>query len=110
MNTQEKIQQKNDEIEKTAKDFEVVRAQKLAELDALQRECDLRVSKLQLERDMIALEEKLKGYPQKLIKEHTTCTVCGALMRPQQYIENEQIKKAWMCQTAQPNHDLIVVG
>ena len=107
---QEFIKAKNDEIEKTAQDFEIVRAQKLAELQELQNKCDSKISSLQHERDMRALEEKLKGFPAALVKNHKVCSICGSEMRPSQFIEDEKLKRAWVCQTAQPNHDLIIVS
>lgn len=109
MNAQEKIKKINEEIEKVAVDFEGVRLQKLAELTALEQERDARLAELNNERDMIALQEKLKDFPAKLIKEHATCLVCGLLMRPQKYVINDQVKKAWVCQSGDPNHDFIEV-
>jgi hypothetical protein len=75
-------------------------------------EWSAKVEAAQAARDKFALEVKLKEYPRALIKDHPTCSVCGAVMRPFKIAEGEKVVKIWACSAASlsPAHDLLRVA
>lgn len=116
-----KIDQLNKQIENEDKDYERYHQQKqkeletlkqtvenlIAEMDQKRNEHYRKVGELQQERDAVALEEKLKGFPQHLTEGHKFCSVCGGAMRPFETAEG----KSWACQNGnlQIGHDLVKV-
>lgn len=111
MDTKKLIADKNAAIEQVAKDYEFEKQKLLDQLDQLTRARDETITKHQQERDEAALQEKLKQFPAELVNNHKTCSVCGEIMRPYQFMEGDKIVKAWACRfgSLQGDHDLIRV-
>lgn len=109
MDAKQLIADKNTAIEQTNQEYEKSRRKLLDQLDALTRQRDETIAKHQQERDEAALQEKLKQFPAELVNNHKTCSVCGEVMRPYQFMEGEKIVKAWACRSGslQGDHDLI---
>lgn len=105
------IQQYDAEILQVEKDYWAELARLDAEREKVTKAWETRTNKLQAERSAVALAIKLKGYPDKLVKEHKTCSVCGADMRPFTIAQGEQIKKLWACAAGNlsNSHDLVAV-
>jgi hypothetical protein len=112
MDNKEIVKIKSEEIDNERKNFQQERERILTELDTKQRTHDEKIAKLQVEQNTAALAEKLKDYPAELVKDHPTCNVCGAKMRPFQIAEDEKVVKFWACQNGSlsDTHDLIRVG
>jgi transposase len=86
-------------------------ARQQQEREATAAEWSAKVEAAQAARDKFALEIKLKEYPKALIEEHSTCSVCGAVMRPFKIAEGEKVVKLWACSAGNRSetHDLIRV-
>lgn len=67
--------------------------------------------RLQRERDALALEEKLKAFPETLVNGHKFCSVCNAAMRPFKVMESGEPVEYWGCQNGslRIDHDLVRV-
>jgi hypothetical protein len=111
MKIQELIKQKDDGVKAAVEAFEKTKARLMAEILQAEQERDQMIEHLRAERDDAMLKEKLKEYPAKLISEHINCSICGGLMRPFKFMENEKVVKAWACQYGglSETHDLIRV-
>lgn len=113
MNTilQEILSKKDEEIEQVKLACEKEKAELEKQIIEAEQKRDRQVEKLRAERDVIAMKEKLKAFPKELVENHKTCSICGAEMRPFNYVVDDKILKAWACQAGNlsASHDLIRV-
>jgi hypothetical protein len=109
--SQETVLKLDAEILQVEKDYRAELARLDAERGKVTKAWETRTNKLQAERSAVALAIKLKGYPDKLVKEHKTCSVCGADMRPFMIAQGETVKKLWACAAGNLSelHDLVTV-
>lgn len=111
MNIQEILQQKENEIRLAELDYQAERQALMDKIAQAEKRRDEKVLKLSAERNELAMKEKLKAYPAELVNNHKTCSICGAEMRPFNYVVDDKVLKAWACQAGnlQPSHDLVRV-
>jgi hypothetical protein len=112
MMSQDKINQLEDEIQQAEVDYQTFLRKQEAERDEAETVRTETIARLQAERDALALEMKLAEFPRKLVEEHKTCSICGAVMRPFKIAEGEKVVKIWACSAASlsPAHDLLRVA
>ncbi len=108
---QEILSKKDEEIEQVKLACETEIAELKKQIIEVEQKRDKQVEKLRAERDAVVMKEKLKAYPAELVNSHKTCSICGAEMRPFNYIVDEKVNKAWACQAGNlsDTHDLIRV-
>lgn len=105
-----KIKKLDYDIEKTEHDYQAFLEKQEQERAAADAQRTERVAALQAERDRLALEIKLKDYPDK-VKKQKTCRVCGANMRPFTIARGDTVSKLWACSAGNLSdaHDLVTV-
>jgi hypothetical protein len=107
-----RLEAMEDEIGDIARTYHEIITAHEAAIEAARQECDAKIQAKQQERDALALTIKLKGFPKKLVTEHTTCSFCGELMRPFQTVDGDgNPRKIWACQNGSLSvkHDLVIV-
>lgn len=113
MNTilQEILSKKDEEIEQVKLACENEKAELEKQIIEVEQKRDRLVEKLRAERDAVVMKEKLKAFPAELVNNHKTCSICGAEMRPFNFVEGDKVVKAWACQAGNLSalHDLIRV-
>ena len=111
MNIKETLSKKDEEIEQVKLACEAEKAELESKIIEAEQKRDRLIEKLRAERDAVVMKEKLKAYPAELVSNHKKCSVCGAEMRPFNYVVDDKVNKAWACQAGNLSdaHDLIRV-